>query len=244
VAIVNEAFARKFELGRDVIGKRMAQGGDDELDIEIVGLVRDTKYSEVKDPPPPQFVTPWRQDDGIGATSFYLRTALDAETLLASVPRVIARLDPQLPVEELRTMRQQVEENVFVDRLISTLSTAFASLATLLAAVGLYGVLSYTISQRTRELGVRMALGADGPRVRGMILGQVGRMALAGGLIGLAGALALGRLARSLLFELEGHDPLVLLSAALVLGLVAFGAGYAPALRASRIDPMRALRYE
>jgi ABC-type antimicrobial peptide transport system permease subunit len=243
VAIVNEAFARKFGLGSEAVGKRMSLG-QDALGIAIVGLVPDTKYSEVKDPPPPQFVMPWRQDDGVGFATFYVRAALEADTLLASVPRVIGRLDPQLPVEELRTMEQQLQQSLFVDRVISTLSTAFALLATLLAAIGLYGVVSYTISQRTRELGVRMALGADGARVRGMILGQVGRMALGGGLIGLAAALALGRLARSLLFELEAHDPLVLAAAAILLGLVALGAGFAPALRASRIDPVRALRHE
>jgi predicted permease len=244
VAIVNEAFARKFGLGREAVGKRMAYGRDEGLDIEIVGLVRDTKYSEVKDPPPPQFVTPWRQDDSVGAMSFYARSALEADALLSSVPRLVSRLDAQLPVEDLRTMRQQVRENVFLDRLISTLSTGFALLATILAAVGLYGVLSYAVGQRTRELGVRMALGADGSRLRGMVLGQVARMALVGGVLGLAGALAVARLARSLLFELEGHDPLVLLASAVALGLVAFGAGYVPARQASRVDPMRALRYE
>jgi len=244
VAIVNEAFARKFGLDREAVGKRMAFGGDEELDVEIVGLVQDMKYSQVKDPAPPQFVVPWRQAERIDAMSFYVRSALDADALLSSIPPVVRRLDPQLPVEDLSTMQRQVRENVFVDRLISTLSTAFALLATLLAAVGLYGVLSYAISQRTRELGVRMALGADGGRIRGMVLRQVAWMTLAGGLVGLAAAIALARLLRSLLFELQGHDPTVLLGATVALGLVALGAGLVPAIRASRIDPIRALHYE
>ncbi|MCP4658849.1 MAG: FtsX-like permease family protein, partial [bacterium] len=117
-------------------------------------------------------------------------------------------------------------------------------LATLLAAVGLYGVLAYTVAQRTREFGLRMALGADGGRVRRMVLWQVGKMTLVGGLIGIAFAIAVGTLARSQLFELEGHDPVVLVGAALLLALVAFGSGLVPALRASRIDPIDALRYE
>jgi ABC-type antimicrobial peptide transport system permease subunit len=147
-------------------------------------------------------------------------------------------------VEELKTMPQQVRENVFLDRMISMLAAAFAVLATLLAAVGLYGVLAYTVAQRTREIGVRMALGADGGRVRGMVLRQVGRMVLVGGVVGIGAALGLGRAARSLLFELEGHDPTVVALATALIALVAFGAGYIPALRASRVEPMQALRYE
>jgi len=193
---------------------------------------------------PPQYFEPYRQDDRIGSISFYSRSSLGTDQILTAVPRVIARLDANLPVEDLRTMDAQVRDNVFVDRLISTLSVAFASLATLLAAVGLYGVLAYTVARRTREIGVRMALGADGGRVRRMELGQVGRMTLVGGAVGIAAAVGLGRVARSLLFELEGHDPVVLAGSAAVLTLVALGAGYMPARRASRVDPTRALRYE
>jgi predicted permease len=244
VAIVNETFARKFGLGRAAVGKRMSDGGDDELNMEIVGLVKDAKYSEVKDEIPPLFFMPYRQDSTVGAINFYLRTGVDEAQVLRRIPQLIASLDPNLPVEGLKTLAQQARENVFLDRMISTLSAAFAGLATLLAAVGLYGVLAYTVAQRTREIGVRMALGADARRVRGMVLRQVGLMTAIGGVIGIAGALALGRAASSLLFGLEGHDPLVVVTAALALAAVAFGAGYIPALRASRVDPMNALRYE
>jgi predicted permease len=243
VAIVNEAFTRKFNLGRDAVGKRMGVGGP-ELDIEIVGLVRDAKYSQVKDPVPPQYFLPYRQSQRTGTLTFYVRTGTNPEEFLPNVPRAVAALDPNLPIRNMRTMPEQVRQNVFMDRFISQLAAAFAALATLLAAVGLYGVLAYTVSQRTREIGLRMALGAAPGRVRAMVLKQVARMTIVGGTLGLAAAVYVGRLAESLLYELKGYDAIVLVSAATALALVAFAAGFIPALRASRVDPMLALRYE
>jgi predicted permease len=245
VAIVNEAFAKKFNLGRDVVGKRMANNtGNGPLDIEIVGFVQDAKYADVKRTVPPQFFRAYRQDNTVGRITYYVRTSLDAEQLLATIPKVVARLDPDLPVDNLRTLPQQVRENIFLDRFISVLSAAFACLATLLAAIGLYGVLAYTVAQRTREIGLRMALGAAPGRVRGMILRQVSVMTLVGGLVGLAAAVGLGRLAESLLYQMQGYDPGVLIGAAVALTIVALGAGFIPAHRASQVEPMSALRYE
>jgi predicted permease len=248
VEVINEAFARKFNLDpRQAVGKWMSQNrgatGKD-LDVQIVGVVQDAKYNDVKQAVPPLFFTPYRQDSGLGFITAYVRTSLDAEQLLKSVPEVMKRLDPNLPLSGLKTLDEQVKENVFVDRLISTLCAAFASLATLLAAIGLYGVLAYTVAQRTREIGLRMALGAGSERVRGMVLRQVTGMLLVGGLIGIGAALALGRAAQSLLFGLEGNDPWVVASVSVLLAVVALGAGYVPALRASRVQPMEALRYE
>ena len=244
VAIVNETFAKKFGLGRDVVGKRMGYGDTTILHMEIVGLVQDAKYARVKDKIPPLFFTPHRQDSNVGFMNFYVKTSRDPGDLLRSIPGVVRRLDARLPIEELKTMPQQVRENVFMDRMISILSASFAILATLLAAIGLYGVLAYSVAQRTREIGVRMALGADAASVRRMILRNVGMMLLVGGVIGIAGAIALGRGAKSLLFQLSGTDPFVMAASVVVLTLVALGAGYVPALRASRVDPMQALRYE
>jgi len=244
VAIVNEAFAKKFGLGRDAVGKMMGDRGNDSLFIQIVGLVKDAKYSSVKQEVPPLFFRAYRADTTLGSLTFYVRTSLPPEQLIRTIPAVVKRLDPNLPVENLKTMPQQVRENTFMDRMISTLSAAFALIATLLAAVGLYGVLAYTVAQRTREIGVRMALGASGGRVRGMVLRQVGRMTIIGGIVGIVAALALGKAAQSLLFGLDGHDPVVIASSAVALALVALAAGYIPALRASKVDPMRALRYE
>ena len=245
VAIVNEAFAKKFNLGTDVIGKRIGtNGGTSELDTEIVGLARNAKYSEVRDAVPPLFFMPYMQAERVGAMAFYVRTSVEPESFLQQVHRVVGQLDANLPVENLRTMPQQVRENVFMDRMISTLSAGFASLATLLAAVGLYGVLAYTVSQRTREIGLRMALGAAPGRVRSMILKQVATMTVIGGAIGLVAGVWAGRGAGALLYEMKGHDPAVLVVSTVLLAAVALGAGFIPAHRASRVDPMRALRYE
>ena len=246
VAIVNEAFAKKFKLGRNAVGKRMGMGSYEgtKMDIEIVGLVHDSKYSDVKDSVPPVFVLPYRQDSTLGFLYFYARTSLPPDQLLRTIPSVIKKLDPNLPVEDLKTMPQQIRDNTFMDRMISTMAAAFAALATVLAAIGLYGVLAYSVAQRTREIGVRMALGANGSTVVRMVLRQVGWMVLIGGVVGVVAAIGLGRLARSLLYGLQGHDPAVLVSATVLLSLVALGAGFIPALRASRISPMQALRYE
>ena len=246
VAIVNEAFAQKFGLGTDVVGRRMGRGNlDAELDTEIVGLVGDAKYNDVKLPVPALFYTPYRQEEDLRASmTFYARTAVPPDALLGSMPKLVTGIDPNLPVIDLKMLPAQIRENVFLDRLIGFLSSAFATLATLLAAIGLYGVLAYTVSQRTREIGLRMALGADRRHLGAMVLGQVGRMAAIGGVIGLVASVVLGRFASSLLYEMRGTSVVVVASAVVTLGVVALAAGVVPAHRASRVDPMRALRWE
>ncbi|MFW5951386.1 MAG: ABC transporter permease [Gemmatimonadota bacterium] len=246
VAVVNEAFVEKFDLDpQAVVGSWVAMGQDrKELDTRIVGLVPDARYASVKDDPPPVLYLADRQSSSLGFLSFYVRTDGDPAPVLRAVPDVMRRIDPTLPVEELQTLEQQAAEGVAIDRLVSILSTAFAVLATLLAAIGLYGVLSYTVTRRTREIGLRIALGAERSEIRRMVLGQVGRMLVVGAAIGVLGALALGRAAASLLFQLEAHDPLTIAAAVILLALIALAAGFAPAFRAARVDPMRALRYE
>ena len=245
VAIINQAFAKKFNLGDNPLGKRIAPGGpNNQPDIEIIGVVQDAKYSDVKRDVPPQYFRPYRQEERLGYGYFYVRTSTPPEQMLQTIPTLMRKIDASLPLGDLKTMDQQIRENVSEDRIISTLSLAFAVLATVLAAIGLYGVLAYTVAQRTREFGLRMALGADGGAVRGMVMKQVGKMALVGGVIGMIVAVGVGRLAQSLLFKMEGNDPMVLAGSAFALALVAIGAGFLPALRASKIDPMHALRYE
>jgi ABC-type antimicrobial peptide transport system permease subunit len=157
---------------------------------------------------------------------------------------VVAEVDPTVPVTDLRTMEVQVRDNVYRERLIATLSASFAVLATLLAAIGLYGVLAYNVAQRTRELGLRLALGAEPSGLRALVVKQVGVMTVIGSAIGLAAAAGLGRVAEALLVGLSGHDPAVLIAAVAVISFVVLGASYVPARRASRIAPMEALRYE
>ena len=246
VAMVNETFARRFGLGANPVGKRMGIGSSDTLppDIEIVGLVRDMKYSDVKGEIPPVFFVPHRQQGNPSSMYFYVRTANDPTAMLRSVRQLVQRLDPMLPVENLRTMPEEIRINTFQDRMITTLAGSFALLATLLASIGLYGVLAYSIAQRTREIGVRMALGASATDVRLLVVRQVGLMTVIGGVIGVAGALALAKGAESMLYKMSGADPVVMTLAVVLLSLVALAAGYVPALRASRVSPMQALRYE
>ena len=243
VAIINEAFARKFNLGSNAVGKMMTDDGET-LDTQIIGVTKDSKYAEVKDAVPALFFSPYKQVERVRSMTFYVKTAADPVQFVAQVPRIMQRIDPNLPVEELRTLSEQARENVFMDRFIGIMSTSFAVLATLLAAVGLYGVLAYTVAQRTREIGLRMALGAAPARVRLMILRQVGIMTIAGAALGLLAALWIASLAEGILFNMEGRDPVVFIGATLTLALVALLAGFIPAHRASKVDPMIALRYE
>jgi predicted permease len=246
VAIVNETFAKKFGLGRDPVGKRLATSAEGPLDIEIVGFVRNAHHVSVKeDAIPPMLFLPNRQQTRIRSMTFYVRTAMNPDDAMRAIRGAVSQVDDTLPVEKLRTVHHQVrDETMVLERFVGVLTASFAILATLLAAIGLYGVLAYTVAQRTREIGLRMALGATRTGVRGMVLRQVGLMMLIGGAIGLAAAVAVARTVRSLLFDLQFNDAGVLASAVVVLTLVALAAGFLPADRASRIDPMRALRYE
>jgi len=248
VAVVNQTFAKKFALGNDAVGKFMGwapgEGYRSKLDTTIVGVVEDAKYSDVKQKAPPQFFVPYRQDKAPGGMHVYVRTSGDITQAASAIAAVVKRLDPNLPIEALETLPEQVRNNTYLDRMMTTLSAAFALLATLLAAIGLYGVLSYTVAQRTREIGLRMALGAAPNRVRGMVLRQVAIMTLVGVFVGLVGALGVGKGAQSMLFQMTGADPTVLALSAVALTLVALCAGFIPAHRASRVDPMRALKYE
>ena len=244
VAIVNQEFARKFGLGRDAVGKFMGDDDTDSLNVQIVGLVPDVKYSKVRDSVPPLFYRPWRQDARTGDLNFYVKSSLPPGEMLGTLRTTMKRIDPTLPLEKLETMPQRVKDNVFLDRMISILASAFALLATLLAGVGLYGVLAYSVTQRTREIGVRMALGADASRVRGLVMRQVGTMLLIGGTIGTLAAVGLGHAARSLLYELQAYDPASVALAVLLLAGVALSAGFIPARRAALVNPMSALRHD
>jgi ABC-type antimicrobial peptide transport system permease subunit len=244
VAIVNQAFARKFNLGDDVVGRRIGDGRP-QNSMEIVGLVADAKHAAVKGDIPPLVYFPRRQQAGwLQSLWVYVRGNIAADTLKAMVPRVMKEIAPDVPLVIVQTMRERVNDNVYIDRLLTTLSTGFAALATLLAGIGLYGVISYNVQQRTRELGLRLALGAEPKRLQRLVLKQVGVMAAIGLGLGFAGALFMGRVAESVLFGLSGRDPVVMGAAAALLAAVVLVASWLPAWRASRIAPTEALRYE
>jgi predicted permease len=245
VAVVNEAFARKFNLVDRVIGTRMALGAgtDKPLDIEIVGLVRDAKYDEVREPAPPQFVMPYRQVD-TGSLTFYVRSDADAAAVLRALPAIVHRLDANIPIGNLRTMEDQIRYDTSGYRALTMMSSAFAGLAVVLAAIGLYAVLAYGIAQRLREIGIRIALGATPGNIRRLVLGQVGRIAIVGVGIGAALALGLGRLSQTMLFGVERTAPAIIAgAAALALG-VAFAAAVLPARRATLVQPVEVLKAE
>ena len=246
VAIVNQAFLRRFNLGPDVIGSRMQMtmgyGADS---VEIVGIAGDAKYGNVKNDTVAQIYTPRPpRDDAFAAVFFYVRGTGDAAALLRVIPGAVADVAPTLPVNGLETLEHRVSDNVSQDRLMASLSAVFAALATMLAAVGVYAVLSYNIGGRTREIGLRLALGSSPGRLRLMVLKQVGTVAVIGAASGLAAALGVGAVASSLLFELSGYDPLVFGGALAVIAVVVLCASYLPARRASHLAPMEALRHE
>jgi putative ABC transport system permease protein len=246
VAVVNQAFLTRFNLGQDIVGTRMRMNmgyGADE--VEIVGIAGDAKYASVKADTVAQVYTPRPpRDDAFAAVFFYVRGSVDAAALLRAIPGAVAAVAPTLPVNGLETMEHRVGGNISQDSVMATLSAVFAALATLLAAVGVYAVLSYNIGARTREIGLRLALGSSPGRLRVMVLKQVAAVAVIGAVSGFAAALGVGRLASSQLFELEGYDPLVFGSALAVIALVVVVASYVPARKASHIAPMEALRHE
>jgi ABC-type antimicrobial peptide transport system permease subunit len=211
----------------------------------IVGVVKDSHYSAVKQEIRPVYFFAYKQDTtSMGFMSFYVRSAIDPAVLMPQIRAAMTRVDRTLPVVGLKTMPQQIRDNVYLDRMITTLTAAFALLATLLAAIGLYGVLAYSVVQRTKEIGVRIALGADQGTIVTMVLRHVGLMTLVGAAVGVVGALAIGRAAQSLLFGVAARDPVVMLAATVSMAVVALAAGSIPAWRAARIDPVNALKYD
>ena len=246
VAIVNESMAAYYWPGVNPIGRRFSADSrsPSSADIEVIGVVRDSKFANLRAGIPRVFYVPYLQTESFDSITFYVRRGRGAGTadLSTAVRQQVGSVDPTLPILELESMEKQVADTLFVERLVASLSMAFGALATALAAIGLYGVMSYTVSRRTREIGLRMALGAARASVLWMVLREVITLTAAGILLGVPAALALSRLIESQLFGLSSTDPLTLSLAAIALTLVALLAGYLPAHRATRIDPMHALR--
>jgi predicted permease len=246
VAIINEAMARRFFAGRNPIGLRFGFGGgkDVKLDTEIVGIVKDSKNTDVKQAARPFAFLPYSQSEHAGNATFYVRTNQDPVALTATVRNLIAGFDANLPVYGVKTLTAQVDEIMFTDRLVTIFSLCLGLLASLLAAVGLYGVMAYVVARRTREIGIRMALGATQQNVAWMILREILGMLAAGLCAGLIAAYGIGRVVESLLFGVKASDPVVFVLAAVLLAAVAMLAGWLPSRKAANVDPMVALRYE
>ena len=246
VCIVNEKFARRFFKDGLALGKHIGMGGDPgtKLDIEIIGVVRDTKYEGMREEVPLEVYRPYHQMEFVLGMYAYVRTARQPEQAFSSIRQVVNGLDPNLPVFQMKTIEAQMEDSLITERLVATLSTGFGILATLLAAIGLYGVMAYLVAQRTREIGVRMALGAATGDVVWLVMKDVLILAGIGIAVGLPAALALTRLVKSQLYGIQPNDTLTIVASTLGIACVALLAGYLPARKASRVDPMRALRWE
>ena len=246
VAIVSEGIARRFFGGRNPVGLHLGIGPTQDKahpDVEIVGFVKDSKTADVHEKLRPMVYLPYTQDP-LGSVTLFARTGQDPDTLANPVRAVVAGLDSNLPVFDVRALATQVADTEFDDRLLMFFSACLGSLAALLAAIGLYGVMAYVVARRTREIGIRMALGATRENVGWLILREVVLLSAIGLAIGLPLAYGVGRLVEAQLFGVKASDPLVFVAAAAALASVAMLAGWLPARKAASVDPMVALRYE
>ena len=247
VAVVNEAFAHHFFAGGDAIGQRFIfqNLGLAHQSYQVIGLVGDAKYASLRNGVRPTVYLPWTQlPYPLSGMHFELRTAGDPLALVSSVRRTVHDIDPELPVAEFKTQTGQIAETLVQERLFAEISSFFAALAMLLACVGLYGLIAYSVTRRTHEIGIRIALGAGRRDVLWIVIGDGMALTGIGIIVGIGGALALTRFLQSLLFDVKPADPATFVAVAIVLATVASLACYVPARRAMRVDPMVALRYE
>jgi putative ABC transport system permease protein len=243
-AIVNAAFEARYFPGQSALGRFLMFGAGHA--VEIVGVAANAKYASVREATPVFVYMPYLQMPASGrfGMTIYKRTSLDPARLASVVGQQVRNIDAELPVSNLETMPEQIDDNLWLDRIVAALAVSFGLLATVLAAVGLYGVLSYAVARRTREIGIRMALGATREKVIRMVMGEVALLAAAGMVVAIPVSIGLTHFVKSRLFGLANTDPVTLAGAVVILAAVAALAGYLPARRATRIDPISALRYE
>ena len=243
VAIVNSSFARHYFGDHGAIGRRIGRGDspDTKLDIQIVGVVADSLYEGPREGVHRQAFVP---NYGNGSVAFYVRISAGSESAYKLLRNAVAKLDSSMPLFELKTLEAQLDEILLTERLIALLSAGFGFLATLLAAIGLYGVMSFVVARRTKELGVRLALGAQRSSVLWLVMQEVLLLLGIGIAAGLPAGFGLGRFVASQLYGIQAGDPAIAATTIMLLATVSIAAGIIPAHRASRIDPIRALRYE
>ena len=246
VAIISETMVKKYFAGRNPLGLHFAfgAGNDAKPDIEIVGVVKDVKQGHVQDPDVPYIYLPYAQLPKIREMTFYAYTQQPPLLMTTALRNQVRELDSNLPIYNVKTLEQVIDEDLFGQRVIAALSAGFGTLAALLAAMGIYGVLAYLVVQRTREIGIRMALGAETANIRVLIVKEVGVMVLLGVAAGLPLSYGLARFSESLLFGVRAGDPTVYALGLALIALIALAACYIPARRATRVDPLVALRYE
>ena len=243
VAILNEAAARKLFAGGDALGRRIGGSFEKSGEFEIVGVVRDTKYASVRDPgPPTMYRCVWQQP--VRGLNVVLRTAGDPLAMTEAVRGAMREVDPTLPLQRFTSQTEQISLRFAQERLFATAYAAFGALAVVLACIGLFGLMSYNVARRTTEIGVRMALGAQRGTVIAMVMGESMRLVGIGVAVGLATALWAGRYVKTVLYGLPAHDPLTIAAAVGLIAVVSALAGGLPARRASKVDPMEALRQQ
>ena len=245
VAVVNEQFARQFLSGSSPVGRRFGFDKKDKGAVRIVGVVAGAKYADLRRDVPPTFYTAALQDtDGLGAMHFEVRTYGDPEQMIPAMRRVAQSMDSNLALFDVRSQIEQIDQTLFQERLFARLTGFFGVLALVIGCVGVYGVMAFAVTRRTREIGIRMALGASRSGILGMVLRETLVLVAVGIALGVIAALEATRLISTLLFGLKPNDPLTIAGAALLMVAAAVFAGYVPAHRASRVDPVVALRYE
>jgi predicted permease len=246
VAIVNQSFAKQFFGDANPIGRRIGIGGNPgtPTPIEIIGVVKDTKYTGMRADMPRQVFVAALESDSMGGMAAYLRTTMAPEAMFNQVRQTMTQIDPNLPIFAMRTLDDQLNRSLSNERLMASLSGIFSGLATLLAMIGLYGVMAYTVSRRTREIGIRMALGAVSGNIAWLVMREVLLLVAIGMIIAGPIVWGLSRYVQSQLYGITPADPVTLIGAPIALAVVAGLAGLIPALRAARINPIRALRYE
>jgi len=246
VAVITQSAAKKFFPNQNPIGKRFKITDNPARLIwyEIVGVAADVHYDSLRHEPESLHFDLYRQLHGIGGATYIVRTSMPPEAITPSLRAAIQRIDKNLPIIDIRTQKQQIDSTTQQERVFASLTVGFGVLALALACVGIYGIMTYTVTQRTNEIGIRLALGAQRARVRAMVIRESAWLTLLGITTGLAAALALGRLVKSMLYGLSPNDPVSLTAAGLLLLAVALTASWIPAARASRIEPMEALRHD